>query len=141
MLDGDPIDKSLNLRFVCALNPYERHTDAMIERLEQAGLGYSVGKDNAREKIGGTPMRHLVYRVQPLPESLRHCVWDFGTLSAETENKYIRELVGTKLRPGLLGGSVCELDACPSVRSPGDGDRRPADGGRLLVFSNFYSRI
>ena len=45
MLDGDPIDKSLNLRFVCALNPYERHTDAMIERLEQAAVAFGHAEE------------------------------------------------------------------------------------------------
>jgi hypothetical protein len=106
MLDGEPIDPSLNLRFVCALNPYEKHTEGMIQRLEQAGLGYSVGASSAREEIGGTPMRHLVYRVQPLPESMRHCVWDFGTLEAETEDRYIKEIVSKKLIVGHFDNSV-----------------------------------
>ena len=97
LLDGEPIDEALNLRFICALNPYEKHTDAMIMKLENAGLGYSVGTAGAKEKIGATPMRHLVYRVQQLPKSLRQCVWDFGTLSRDIEDTYIREMVGTDL--------------------------------------------
>lgn len=38
-------------------------------------------------------MRHLVYRVQPLPQSLLHLVWDFGQLSSDVENLYIKQMV------------------------------------------------
>lgn len=44
-------------------------------------------------------MRHLVYRVQPLPQSLLPLVWDFGTLrsgqsgEANSEAKYIGRMV------------------------------------------------
>lgn len=73
LLDGEPIPPELNLRFVCALNPYQKHTVAMIAKLEHAGLGYCVGAGQSKEAIGATPLRHLVYRVQPLPESMRNC--------------------------------------------------------------------
>ena len=93
LLDGQLIDtQGLNLRFVCALNPYQKHTDEMIDRLKHAGLGYSVGSTGTKEKIGGTPMRHLVYRVQQLPKTLRQCVWDFGTLTQDIEDKYIADM-------------------------------------------------
>ena len=46
-------------------------------------------------------MRQLVYRVQPLPNSLLPLVWDFGTLSSEVETLYIKQmLLNTKI--GLL---------------------------------------
>lgn len=38
-------------------------------------------------------MRHLVYRVQPLPQSLLHLVWDFGQLSIDVEKLYIKQMV------------------------------------------------
>ncbi len=38
-------------------------------------------------------MRHLVYRVQALPQSLLSMVWDFGQLSKEVEVLYIRQIV------------------------------------------------
>ena len=39
-------------------------------------------------------MRHLVYRVHALPESMRSLVWDFGQLNAEVEELYTRQIVG-----------------------------------------------
>lgn len=42
-------------------------------------------------------MRHLVYRVQALPQSLLPLVWDFGTLksgsTSDAETKYIRRMI------------------------------------------------
>ena len=33
-------------------------------------------------------MRHLVYRVQPLPQSLLPLVWDFGSLKSAEESEH-----------------------------------------------------
>jgi len=38
-------------------------------------------------------MRRLVYRVQPLPQSMLPLVWDFGQLNTEVEEMYIRQMV------------------------------------------------
>ena len=38
-------------------------------------------------------MRHLVYRVQALPQSMLPLVWDFGQLATETEELYIKQMV------------------------------------------------
>ena len=47
-------------------------------------------------------MRHLVYRVQPLSQSLLPLVWDFGTLKSrssreprtfDVEKAYIKKMV------------------------------------------------
>ena len=38
-------------------------------------------------------MRHLVYRVHALPQSMRSLVWDFGQLNAEVEELYTRQIV------------------------------------------------
>ena len=38
-------------------------------------------------------MRHLVYRVQPLPQSMLPLVWDFGQLNTIVEEMYIRQMV------------------------------------------------
>ena len=42
-------------------------------------------------------MRHLVYRVQALPQSLLPLVWDFGTLQSvstvDAEKKYIKKMI------------------------------------------------
>ena len=38
-------------------------------------------------------MRRLVYRVQPLPQSMLPLVWVFGQLDLDTEKQYIQEMV------------------------------------------------
>ena len=38
-------------------------------------------------------MRRLVYRVQPLPQSMLPLVWDFGQLNMRVEELYIRQMV------------------------------------------------
>ena len=38
-------------------------------------------------------MRQLVYRVHPLPESMKPLIWDFGQLNSETEELYARQIV------------------------------------------------
>ena len=80
------IDPKLRVRFVAALNPYIRHTEQTIAKLEHAGLGFSR---RARETLGEIPLRHLVYRVQPLPNQMRQHVWDFGRLTKDTEDDYV----------------------------------------------------
>jgi E3 ubiquitin-protein ligase RNF213 len=46
-----------------------------------------------RSVVGRIPMRHLVYRVQALPQSMLPLVWDFGQLSTAVEKLYIRQMV------------------------------------------------
>ena len=43
--------------------------------------------------LGRIPLRHLVYRVHSLPESMRPLVWDFGQLKPEIEELYTRQIV------------------------------------------------
>ena len=49
-------------------------------------------------------MRHLVYRVYALPESMRSLVWDFGQLNAEVEELYTRQIVRR-----FVSRSTCDL--------------------------------
>ena len=42
---------------------------------------------------GRVPMRRLVYRVQPLPQSMLPLVWDFGQLDTNVEEMYIKQMV------------------------------------------------
>ena len=46
---------------------------------------------------GSIPLRHLVYRVHDLPQSLRPLVFDFGLLDPEVENQYIKLIVTSHL--------------------------------------------
>nr|KAG5700588.1 hypothetical protein BaRGS_015384 [Batillaria attramentaria] len=90
---GKPISLDKSLKLVAACNPYRRHTPEMIKRLESAGLGYHVDAEDTVDKLGRVPMRHLVYRVHPLPQSMLPQVWDFGQLDARMEELYIRQMV------------------------------------------------
>ncbi|XP_062570768.1 E3 ubiquitin-protein ligase rnf213-alpha-like isoform X2 [Saccostrea cucullata] len=92
-IDGRPINLNENLKLVAACNPYRKHPDEMIARLEKAGLGYHVNVEETTDRLGRIPMRHLVYRVQPLPQSMIPLVWDFGQLDSTVERLYIIQML------------------------------------------------
>ncbi|CAH2291483.1 E3 ubiquitin- ligase RNF213 [Pelobates cultripes] len=92
-VDGEPLKENSGLQIIAACNPYRKHTDEMINRLESAGLGYRVKADETKERLGSIPLRQLVYRVHALPPSMMPLVWDFGQLNDETEKKYIHQII------------------------------------------------
>ena len=93
-IQGQLLDQNCGLKIVVACNPYRKHNQKMIEKLENAGLGFPLSPNVDHEKLeDGIPMRHLVYRVNPLPPSLLPLAWDFGRLTVENENKYIHQIV------------------------------------------------
>ncbi|TRY85502.1 hypothetical protein DNTS_016006 [Danionella cerebrum] len=91
--DGHVLSGDTGLRIIAACNPYRKHTDVMITRLEAAGLGYRVRAEETDEKLGSIPLRQLVYRVQALPPSMIPLVWDFGQLNDHTEKIYIKQII------------------------------------------------
>ncbi|KAH3728348.1 hypothetical protein DPMN_054302, partial [Dreissena polymorpha] len=56
---GEPLKFYENLKIVAACNPYRKHPDELIHKLEQAGLGYHVDADETTDKLGRVPMRRL----------------------------------------------------------------------------------
>lgn len=56
------------------------------------------GNLNSLFLSGRVPMRRLVYRVQPLPQSMLPLVWDFGQLNTQVEDLYIRQMVRRYVR-------------------------------------------
>uniref|UniRef100_A0A8C4HAD0 RING-type E3 ubiquitin transferase n=1 Tax=Dicentrarchus labrax TaxID=13489 RepID=A0A8C4HAD0_DICLA len=90
---GASLTPGCGLKIIAACNPYRKHTDEMIQRLESAGLGYRVRAEETDEKLGSIPLRQLVYRVQALPPSMIPLVWDFGQLNDHTEKIYIQQIV------------------------------------------------
>ncbi len=96
LLDGVKIPVNIGLQFVAAVNPYREHTEEMVKKLENAGLGYHISAEKTKEKFKKIPLRRLVYRVREIPASLFPLVWDFGTLNSESERKYINQMVRTK---------------------------------------------
>ena len=64
-----------------------------------------------------------MYRVHPLPESMTDYIFDFGSLSADTERMYIRKMLSLALvQVGVEGGDrervgvQCNhsMEVCPS---------------------------
>ena len=112
-INGSPIPNNIRLQFVAACNPYRKHSEAMLIKLMSAGLGKVTIHEEVTEKFGKIPLRELVYRVVELPKSLLPLVWDFGQLSKEVEESYIKEIIKRhlekspiKLVPSLLNGSL-----------------------------------
>ena len=95
LINGVPIPDDIGLQFVAAVNPYREHSDEMIKKLENAGLGYHIKSDKTLDKLGKIPMRRLVYRVKEIPASMFPLIWDFGTLDADTEEKYINQMISS----------------------------------------------
>jgi hypothetical protein len=100
--NGRPIDTQNGLKLVAAVNPYRKHSDKMIEKLEEAGLGFFVSANDSRDKLGHIPMRQLVYRVQPLPSSLLPLVFDFGQLDSQAETVYIMQMLLKATRTDVI---------------------------------------
>ncbi|KAM4629855.1 E3 ubiquitin-protein ligase rnf213-alpha-like [Polymixia lowei] len=92
-VQGQQLDSQTGLQIIAACNPYRKHTDKMIERLEASGLGYRVRAEETEDRLGSIPLRQLVYRVQVLPPSMIPLVWDFGQLNDLTEQLYIEQIV------------------------------------------------
>ena len=55
---------------------------------------------------GSIPLRQLVYRVHPLPESMRPLVWDFGQLTDHTEELYTAQIVRRLMESPAAGVSI-----------------------------------
>ena len=102
LVNGVPIPDDIGLQFVAAVNPYRQHSEEMIKRLEKAGLGYHVKAEQTKDRLGKIPMRCLVYRVKEIPPSLFPLIWDFGTLDSETEQKYISQMIDTRIKQQKL---------------------------------------
>lgn len=96
--NGREIDFSYGLKIIAAVNPYRKHSDEMIAKLEEAGLGFFMSASDTNERIGHIPMRQLVYRVQPLPAAMLPLVWDFGQLDPNAEKIYIRQFLNQRLK-------------------------------------------
>ena len=102
LVNGVPIPDDIGLQFVAAVNPYRQHSEEMIKRLEKAGLGYHVKAEQTKDRLGKIPMRCLVYRVKEIPPSMFPLIWDFGTLDSETEQKYISQMIDTRIKQKKL---------------------------------------
>lgn len=114
-MNGQDLDKNTGLKIIAACNPYKKHSEEIIQNFEKSGLGFYVDMNETQEKLGDLPMRHLVYRVQPLPASMLPIIWDFGQLNDTVEKLYITQIVNEKLSTKLSKNElnlIVELLSC-----------------------------
>lgn len=109
-VQGEELGSNTGLYIIAACNPYRKHTDQMIKRLEASGLGYRVRAEETEDRLGSIPLRQLVYRVHVLPPSMIPLVWDFGQLSDSTEQIYIEQIVQRQAK-----ASFTEKDCIPTI--------------------------
>ena len=97
---GKKINK--NFVFLGACNPYR----VLTKKMRESGLVYY----NLKEK---NKLNNLVYTVNPLPHSLLNFIFDFGSLQAADEKKYIMNTIISildKIKKNKIIGDIKEDD-------------------------------
>lgn len=103
-IHGTPLRDGIQV--LGALNPYRFREDTE----DTPGLVFQgAGKGG---KAGAfDPMTRLVYRVHPIPQSLRDFIFDFGSLSRATERLYIQSMTAAQLARLKLEKDVTDFIA------------------------------
>ena len=81
---------------LAALNPYRKRNSK--KNKATPGLVYQL---HSKSEVFSDPMSDLVYRVHPIPSTLRDFIFDFGSLSDKDEKKYIKSMISSTFQ-GLL---------------------------------------
>eukprot|EP01038_Epipyxis_sp_PR26KG_P006688 gene6688-9172_t len=95
-LPGFPIPSYVS--FFAACNPYTKVKKGQI--MDVIGL-------SSPKRVGGSTT-DLVYRVNPLPDTMFDFIWDFGSLAPEDEKRYIFSMI-EKIKSQLPDKSVLVL--------------------------------
>ena len=84
------------IHILAALNPYRTKPDTGEER---AGLlfHHQNQTQTPNHQHHHDPMSKLVYRVHPIPHTLRDFIFDFGSLTPNNEKLYIQSMVMNQL--------------------------------------------
>ena len=90
-LDGQALHHKLKI--IAACNPYQKLPKLAIDKQEAMGLGF---RSHDLDTLDGIPLRHLVYRVSKLPDTMLHHIWDFGALTEKVEGMYIESIVNSE---------------------------------------------
>ena len=95
---GKPLPS--NIVFIAACNPYRQRENKGKNFDQKIGLDINLAykqkkqlNDKEREEISRNKNSNLVYTVNPLPHSLLNFVFDFGNLTPEHEEDYIRCII------------------------------------------------
>jgi hypothetical protein len=108
-LNGVPIPP--NLKIIAACNPYRLRAanNSLYGNEEMAGLVFEQHERGLGENVGTgikDPLRNLVYRVHPLPESMIDHIFDFGALKDSTEKLYIHAIIKSQLKSEFEANSA-----------------------------------
>jgi E3 ubiquitin-protein ligase RNF213 len=96
-LNGSPLHDKIHI--LAALNPYRRRP----KNERTFGLIYKHKKRD-QEVPFIDDMASLVYRVTPIPSTMRDFVFDFGSLESEQERLYIRSMIQSMVQFPTLPG-------------------------------------
>ena len=91
-----------NFVFLAACNPYR----VLTKKMRESGLVYYSLKEKNK-------LNNLVYTVNPLPHSLLNFIFDFGSLQAEDEKKYIMNTIISildKIKKENIIGEISDND-------------------------------
>lgn len=92
------------IQVLAALNPYRTRPIR-----QEAGLTFSLGTNPLED-----PMNKLVYRVHPIPATLKDFIFDFGSLESATELLYIKSMVTGNERIRSILKAVAALKPAPT---------------------------
>jgi hypothetical protein len=85
------------VQILAALNPYRtRPPKPEDDREDSVGLEYTKTQHFAAESSPNN-LKDLVYKVHPIPPTLRDFIFDFGALEEDTEALYIQSMVASHL--------------------------------------------
>lgn len=112
-LDGEPLP--YNMKIIAACNPYRRRKLNMAVSGGSGSGGGGGGKGSKKKAkykrvineqfknwmaASGSddPLAQFMYRVYPLPPTMKEYVWMFGSLSELDELQYVSEMVNNTVR-------------------------------------------
>lgn len=90
--------KRLNegIQILAALNPYRTRPSQSTDDLVAAGLEYTKPQLHS-DVESNIDMKNLVYKVHPIPPTLRDFIFDFGSLDDDTEALYIQSMITNQM--------------------------------------------
>lgn len=83
------------IQILAALNPYRIRPSKCADEIVDAGLEYMKPQHYSDES--SIDMKHLVYKVHPIPPTLRDFIFDFGSLDDDTESLYIQSMITNQM--------------------------------------------
>ena len=82
---------------LAALNPYRRRSESCFSDVT-SGLQQAKNESVFSVDTSVHDMSNLVYKVHPIPDTLKDFIFDFGALSETTESLYINRMVDKKAK-------------------------------------------